>query len=168
MHDALLFLKNNLTDHFGIYFIPLYILGGRPAAILSAQLLGLKIFLLIPVVVLLDTLQIPFFFHLYGAISNKFLMRTVQERGSKKEARLRNTKFFRWVKLMGTPGVVVITMLPLKGCGMWSGVLLSKILGLSKKTGYFLLIIGSIVGCMIVFGLGEAALELGSYVMNRR
>ena len=70
MHDTLLFLKNNLSDHFGLYFIPLYILGGRPAAILSAQLLGLKIAILLPVVVLLDTLQVPFFFHLYGTISS--------------------------------------------------------------------------------------------------
>lgn len=162
MHDILLFLKNNLADHFGIYFIPLYILGGRPAAILSAQLLGLNIILLLPVVVFLDSLQIPFFFYLYDTISNKFLMRTFQKRGSKKEKHLRNTKFFRWVKLMGTPGVVVITMLPLKGCGMWSGVLLSKMLGLPKTTGYSLLIIGSIVGCMIVLGIGEAILELGT------
>lgn len=167
MHDALLFLKNNLTDYFGLYFVPLYILGGRPAAIISAQLLGLKIVLLLPVVVLLDTLQIPFFFYLYGTISNKLLVQTFQERGSKKETRLRNTTFFRWVKLMGTPGVVVITMLPLKGCGMWSGVLLSKILGLSKKTGYSLLIIGSIVGCAIVLGIGEAVLEFGSIFMGK-
>ena len=162
MSDTLIFLKNNLADHFGIYFIPLYILGGRPAAILSAQLLGLKIFLLLPVVVLMDTLQIPFFYHLYGTISNKLIIRSLQEKGSKKEERLRNSKFFKWVRLMGTPGVVVITMLPLKGCGMWSGVLLSKLLGLSRKTGYVLLIGGSIVGCIIVFGIGEAVLELGS------
>ena len=166
MSDTLIFLKNNLADHFGIYFIPLYILGGRPAAILSAQLLGLKIFLLLPVVVLMDTLQIPFFYHLYGTISNKLLMRSFLEKGSKKEERLRNSKFFQWVQLMGTPGVVVITMLPLKGCGMWSGVLLSKLLGLSRKAGYLLLISGSIVGCIIVFGIGEAVLELGSLFIN--
>ena len=166
MSDTLIFLKNNLADHFGFYFIPLYILGGRPAAILSAQLLGLKIFLLLPVVVLLDTLQIPFFYHLYGTISNKLLMRSFQEKGSKKVERLRNSKFFGWVQLMGTPGVVVITMLPLKGCGMWSGVLLSKLLGLSRKTGYLLLISGSIVGCVIVFGIGGAVLELGSLFMS--
>lgn len=166
MHDTLLFLKNNLADHFGIYFIPLYILGGRPAAILSAQLLGLKIILLLPVVVLLDTLQIPVFFHLYDTISDKLFVRIFKDRGLKKEARFRDARLFRWIQLMGTPGVVVITMLPLKGCGMWSGVLLSKILALPKKTGYFLLIFGSIVGCLIILIFGEAILGLGALFMG--
>jgi uncharacterized membrane protein len=164
MHDTLLFLKNNLADHFGIYFLPLYIIGGRPAAILSAQLLGLKMVLLLPVVVLLDTLQIPFFFHLYGVVSDKLYVRFFKDRGLKKEARLRNSKFFRWVKFMGTPGVVVITMLPLKGCGMWSGVLLSKLLGLSKKTGYLLLVFGSIAGCLLILLAGKAILGFGALV----
>jgi len=167
MHDTLLFLKNNLADHFGIYFIPLYILGGRPAAILSAQLLGLNIILLLPVVVLLDTLQIPIFFHLYDIISDKLLVRIFKDRGFKKEARIRDARFFRWIQLLGTPGVVVITMLPLKGCGMWSGVLLSKILELPKKTGYFLLVFGSIVGCLIILIFGEAVLSLGALFMGQ-
>ena len=59
MLDGVIFLKNNLADHFVIYFIPLYILGRRPVAILSAQFLGFGIPLLLPVVVMLDTLQIP-------------------------------------------------------------------------------------------------------------
>ncbi len=59
MLDGVIFLKNNLADHFVIYFIPLYILGRRPVAILSAQFLGFGILLLLPVVVMLDTLQIP-------------------------------------------------------------------------------------------------------------
>jgi uncharacterized membrane protein len=68
---------------------------------------------------------------------------------------------------MGTPGVLVITMLPLKGCGMWSGVLLSKILGLSKKTGYSLLISGSILGCLLVLIVGEAVLEFGALFLGK-
>ena len=66
MGDLILFLKNNLAEHFVIYFIPLYYLGGRPIALISAQLLGQKITLLFPVGVLLDTLQIPLFYYLYG------------------------------------------------------------------------------------------------------
>jgi len=166
MLNAITFFKNNLADHFIIYFIPLYILGGRPVAIISAQLLGFKILLILPVVVLLDTLQIPFFFHLYGTISNRLFVQKLQERRKQKEKRLRNSKFFHWVQLFGTPGVVVVTMLPLKGCGMWSGVLLSKMLGLPKKTAYLLLITGSVLGCVIVFVLGEAVLQFGTLFLN--
>ena len=62
MMDLVIFLKNNLAEHFVIYFIPLYIVGGRPVAILSAQFLGYKASFLLPEVVLLDTLQIPLFY----------------------------------------------------------------------------------------------------------
>ena len=69
MLDTVIFLKNNLADHFVIYFIPLYVLGGRPVALLSAQFLGFRITFLLPVVVMLDTLQIPLFYYVFGTIS---------------------------------------------------------------------------------------------------
>ena len=167
MLDAILFLKNNLADHFVLYFIPLYILGGRPAAILTAQFLGFRITLLLPVVVMLDTLQIPLFYYLFGTISKGSFMRKLYERTTKKEERLRRSRLFRWIQLMGTPGVVAITMLPLKGCGMWSGVLLSELLRLPKQISYALLIVGSILGCIFLFGVGEAILQLKDLFVNR-
>ncbi len=167
MSEAIIFLKNNLVDHFVIYFIPLYILGGRPVAILSAQFLGFKISFLLPVVVMLDTLQIPLFYYLFGTISQGLFIRKLHERSIKKEKRLHKSRFFRWIQLMGTPGVVAITMLPLKGCGMWSGVLLSKLLGLPKQIIYPLLIAGSILGCILIFGVGEAILQIKDLFVNR-
>jgi len=167
MSEAIVFLKNNLVDHFVIYFIPLYILGGRPVAILSAQFLGFKISFLLPVVVMLDTLQIPLFYYLFGTISQGLFIRKLHERSIKKEKRLHKSRFFRWIQLMGTPGVVAITMLPLKGCGMWSGVLLSKLLGLPKQIIYPLLIAGSILGCILIFGVGEAILQIKDLFVNR-
>jgi len=55
--------------------------------------------------------------------------------------------------------VITITMLPLKGCGMWSGVFLSKILKLRKVMSYPLLITGSVLGCLLILGVGEAILK---------
>jgi uncharacterized membrane protein len=167
MLDAVIFLKNNLADHFAIYFIPLYILGGRPVALLSAQFLGVRIAFLLPVVVMLDTLQIPFFYYLYDTIYKGSFMRRLHERTAKKEERLRKSRLFRWIQLMGTPGVVAITMLPLKGCGMWSGVLLTTLLRLPKKISYSLLIVGSILGCILIFGVGEAVLQLKDLFVNK-
>ena len=164
--DLVIFLKNNLAEHFVIYFIPLYIVGGRPVAILSAQFLGYKASFLLPVVVLLDTLQIPLFYHLYGTISDSLLARKLSERTIKRGNNLSKSKLFRWLQVMGAPGVVAITMLPIKGCGMWSGVLLSKLLKFSKPTGYPLLIGGSILGCAFLLGLGEGILKLWTLFMN--
>jgi len=167
MLDTIIFLKNNLDDNFVFYFIPLYILGGRPAAILSAQFLGRKIFFLLPVVVMLDTLQIPIFYHLYNALSNRLVVQKFYKRSEKRRLRLTQSRFFRWLQLLGKPGVVVISMLPLKGCGMWSGVLLSKLLKLHKKTSYSLMIAGSLLGCLLLLGAGEAILGTVTFFINK-
>ena len=159
MSELILFLKNNLTDHFVIYFIPLYYLGGRPIALISAQLLGHKISFLLPVAVLLDTLQIPIFFHLYGTISNSTFFRKLSAKREQKEAKRQKSRLFQWVQALGVPGVIVITTLPLKGCGILSGFILSKLLQLPKAKVYLLLILGSILGCGILFGLGGILLK---------
>jgi len=160
MMDAIIYLKNNLADNFVLYFIPLYVLGGRPAAILSAQFLGRKIFFLLPVVVMLDTLQIPLFYYLYDMVSKQSFWHKFYKKSQIKEERLQQSKLFRRLQLLGTPGVLAITMLPLKGCGMWSGVLLSKLLKLPKQTSYPLMIAGSLLGCVLLLGVGEAILQL--------
>jgi uncharacterized membrane protein len=159
MTELILFLKDNLAEHFVICFIPLYYLGGRPIALISAQLIGHKISFLLPVAVLLDTLQIPIFYHLYGSISNSAMIRKLSARRKQKEAKRQKTRLFQWVQAWGVPGVIVITILPLKGCGMLSGFILSKLLQLPKTRVYLLLILGSIVGCSILFGLGEIILK---------
>ena len=166
MMDLVLFLKNNLADHFVIYFIPLYIVGGRPIAILSAQFLGYRVSFLLPVVVMLDTLQIPLFYYLYDTISDSLLVQKFSKKTIRKEKSLRESKLFHWMRVMGAPGVVVITMLPLKGCGMWSGVLLSKLLKFSRPTSYPLLIGGSILGSALLLGLGEGILKLWALLMS--
>jgi uncharacterized membrane protein len=159
MSELILFFKDNLGEHFVIYFIPLYYLGGRPIALISAQLLGHKISFLLPVAVLLDTLQIPIFYHLYGSISNSTFIRKLSARRKQKQTQRQKTRLFQWVQALGIPGVIIITILPLKGCGMLSGFILSKLLQIPKTKVYLLLILGSIIGCGILFGLGRLIQE---------
>ncbi len=166
MTEIVLYLKNNLADNFVLYFIPLYVVGGRPVAVLSAQLLGYTALFIVPVVVMLDTLQIPMFYYLYRALSERPLVRKLSERTKKKERKLHESRFFRWMQVMGAPGVVAITLLPMKGCGMWSGVLLSKLLKYPKPYSYFLLILGSALGCAVLLGIGECVMKLWGLVVG--
>jgi len=165
MLDMVMFLKNNLAEHFVLYFIPLYILGGRPVSIISAQLLGFDIYFLLPVVVMLDTLQIPFFYVLFTALAKSAFIGKLYEKAKKRQARINSSRVFNWMRIMGIPGVVTVTMLPLKGCGMLSGFLLSRVFGLSKIKVYPLLIAGSILGCLLVFLAGEGILKFGSLMI---
>ena len=164
--ELLAFLKHNLAEHFVIYFIPFYILGGRPAAVLSAQLLGYQISFIVVVVVLLDTLQIPMFYYLFSALGNSSLMRRFRKKSARLTSAFQESKLLRWLQLTGAPGVVMVTMLPLKGCGMLSGVLLARLLQLSKPMSYFLLVTGSLLGCILLLGVGEAILELWIRLVN--
>ena len=166
MSDILLFLKNNLAEHFVVYFIPLYYLGGRPVALISAQLLGHQTTFLLSVAVLLDTIQIPFFYHLYGSIFKSSLMQKIHQKGREKEALKKGNNFFRWMQTLGSPGVAVITMLPLKGCGMLSGFILAKLLRLSKPRVYGLLVAGSFIGCALVLGIGEIIVKGWAYLFH--
>ena len=163
MTEFIIFLKDNLAEHFVIVFIPLYYLGGRPIALISAQLLGHKISFLLPVAVMLDTLQIPLFYHLYDSISKRPFIRRLADKGKLKEARQKKSTLFQWLQNLGMPGIIIITMLPLKGCGVLSGFILSRLLLMSKTMAYVLLIIGSILGCLVLFGLGELILESWNY-----
>jgi uncharacterized membrane protein len=163
MTEFIIFLKDNLAEHFVIYFIPLYYLGGRPIALISAQLLGHKISFLLPVAVMLDTLQIPLFYHLYDSISKRPFMQKLADKGKLKEAHQKKSRMFQWLQNLGMPGIIIITMLPLKGCGVLSGFILSRLLLMTKTMAYTLLIIGSMLGCLILFGMGELILEGWNY-----
>ncbi len=160
MVDLIVYLKQNLSEHFFLYFVPLYIVGGRPVAIISAQMLGFGAAFLLPVVVLMDTLQVPLFFLVFDTVSNRPFVKKMRERWQQKEKKLTETKFFQRMQVAGIPGVLAITILPLKGCGMLSGFILSRILRLTKPVSYIFLIAGSIIGCVLLLGAGEGLLRL--------
>ncbi len=167
MTELILYLKNNLAEHFVIFFIPLYYLGGRPIALISAQLLGHKISFLLPVAVMLDTLQIPLFYHLYDSISKRPFMQKLTDKSKLKETRQKKTRIFQWLQNLGMFGIIIIAMLPFKGCGILSGFILSRLLLMNKTRAYALLIIGSILGCLILFGLGEMVLQIWHYLTRK-
>lgn len=160
MSETVLFLKTHLADHFAIYFVFLYTFGGRPVAIVAALAVGISLFSLIPFVVALDTIQIPIFYYLYQTVSKRSFIRKLSMRSKRRIVRLQRSGLARRLAYLGPPGVVAITMLPLKGCGMWSGVLLSRILKIPIPKSYTLLVTGSLLGCLLVAGVGEALLQL--------
>ena len=63
------------------------------------------------------------------------------------------------MKTLGGVGVVLLTMLPVKGGGMWSGVFLAHITGMRKKISYPLLAVGSLLGSLMFLGLGDALIR---------
>jgi uncharacterized membrane protein len=137
------------------YFFGLYVLGGRTAAILSAQWLGQNLLFFLPLIVLLDGLQIPLFYRLYeGAVRFPGLSRLNRWLTQKGAGRQQSWAWRAWSAWKGL-GVFLITVMPVKGGGMWSGVLMAFSLKIPKKISYLILITGSLAGCFLLLGLGE-------------
>jgi len=61
-----------------------------------------------------------------------------------------HSRILRQAQKWGDLGVLVITTLPFFGGGIWSGVLLARLLPISTRRRLFLLMAGSLSGCIFV------------------
>ena len=160
MGNSVVWLQQHIHEHSILYFIALYIVGGRPVAIVTASLFGLNLLLLFPLVVFMDTLQVPCFYYLYEHTFTSDRLQRLSGSFQRKGKVAKERPFFRRLQAFGHVGVLLLTMLPMKGGGMWSGVFLAHIIGVPKKKSYTLLISGSIVGSLMFVGVGDGLLRV--------
>ena len=160
MGNSVVWLQQHLYEHSLLYFIALYIVGGRPVAIVTASLFGLNLLLLFPLVVFMDTLQVPCFYYLYEHTFTSERLQRLSGYFQRKGKVAKERRFFQRLQAFGHVGVLLLTMLPVKGGGMWSGVFLAHIIGVPKKKSYTLLISGSILGSLMFVGVGDGLLRV--------
>ena len=159
MGDSVVWLQQHLHEHSLLYFIALYTVGGRPVAILTASLLRLNLLLFFPLVVFMDTVQIPCFYYLYEHTFTSARLQRLSGYFQRKGKVAKERRFFQRLQAFGDVGVLMLTMLPMKGGGMWSGVFLAHIIGVPKKKSYTLLMSGSILGSLMFVGVGDGLLR---------
>jgi uncharacterized membrane protein len=159
MGDSVVWLQQHLHEHSLLYFIALYTVGGRPVAILTASLFRLNLLLFFPLVVFMDTLQVPCFYYLYEHTFTSARLQRLSGYFQRKGKVAKERRFFQKLQAYGHVGVLLLTMLPIKGGGMWSGVFLAHIIGVPKKKSYTLLMSGSILGSLMFVGVGDGLLR---------
>jgi len=159
MGDSVVWLQQHLHEHSLLYFIALYTVGGRPVAILTASLFRLNLLLFFPLVVFMDTVQVPCFYYLYEHTFTSERLQRLSGYFQRKGKVARKRSFFQRLQAFGHVGVLLLTMLPMKGGGMWSGVFLAHIIGVPKKKSYTLLMSGSILGSLMFVGVGDGLLR---------
>ena len=159
MGDSVVWLQQHLHEHSLLYFIALYTVGGRPVAILTASLFRLNLLLFFPLVVFMDTVQVPCFYYLYEHTFTSARLQRLSGYFQRKGKVAKERRFFQKLQAYGHVGVLLLTMLPLKGGGMWSGVFLAHIIGVPKKKSYTLLMSGSILGSLMFVGVGDGLLR---------
>ena len=159
MGDSVVWLQQHLHEHSLLYFIALYTVGGRPVAILTASLFRLNLLLFFPLVVFMDTVQVPCFYYLYEHTFTSARLQRLSGYFQRKGKVAKERRVFQRLQAYGHVGVLLLTMLPMKGGGMWSGVFLAHIIGAPKKKSYTLLMSGSILGSLMFVGVGDGLLR---------
>ena len=159
MGDSVVWLQQHLHEHSLLYFIALYTVGGRPVAILTASLFRLNLLLFFPLVIFMDTVQIPCFYYLYEHTFTSARLQRLSGYFQRKGKVAKERRFFQRLQAFGHVGVLLLTMLPMKGGGMWSGVFLAHIIGVPKKKSYALLMSGSVLGSLMFVGVGDGLLR---------
>jgi len=110
-----------------------------------------NLWVVLPFILLLDAIQIPFYFYLYnmGTTSIRPLARFKAKLIAKSEKGAAG-KLLGWARRYGVVGVFLVAALPFFGGGVWTGVLLAYVLGLKKIVSYSALLLGCLVGITIL------------------
>ncbi|MBU4128546.1 small multi-drug export protein [bacterium] len=149
-------LKEVFYNHPYWVFAILHMTLGRGVSIVYGVLRGMNVLYFLPLGVFFDMFQVwPLYFLYETAESRMPLIRKLKEKMSKRENKFLHSKIFKGVKSLGHLGVAVVALLPVKGCGMWSSILLAHILKIKRPRAYLLFFIGSIIGCLLWFAIGD-------------
>ncbi len=76
------------------------------------------------------------------------------------QGRMREKRLIRWITSLGNLGIVLISALPIKGFGIHSGSVFCFLIGKRRLHGTLLLMTGSVLGILIVFGLTTGVLQI--------
>lgn len=116
------------------------------------------------ILVIIELVQIPLFFHFYSYIAGFFkkiqgvLFRKkrppVEAEEEPPAADGGRGFFISRLKGHGIWGIFILSVLPLKGCGVWSGILVGKTCGIEKKRLYAVVGSGVVLGIAALMGFG--------------
>lgn len=151
-------LQDLLQSHPVGTFILLHSLGGRKAAIIGARLADFNLIYFLPLAVFLDMLQVPFFFYLYSMGGRRVgWLGRLRQWFYRKEEQWKGSSWGQTILKKKGWGVFLITAMPIRGGGMWTGVFFSYLLSLKRKESLMVLFAGSLTGCLFLAGLAEVA-----------
>jgi uncharacterized membrane protein len=140
------------------------ILANRILAIVIGLWFQVPVTLLLGLLLLIDIIQIPFYYRLYEHGSsllervpavNKFLRRdwSVSSLG-------------QWAKPLGGFGVMMVAAMPTFGGGMWSATFIAYGLGLKRRAGYAWMILGSALSYFTLYWILDMLVRTCRYFIH--
>jgi uncharacterized membrane protein len=143
-----------------LIFTALHFTCGRTVSMVYAILNHLPLPYYIPLALVYDLGQIPVYGFILEHSSEKLPFRWARKQVERMQKRMQEKSFYRWISSMGTVGIILISALPIKGFGILSGTVFSFIIGKRRFEGSLLLMVGSLLGIAIVFGLTTGAIQI--------
>ena len=157
-------------DYYVVALFILYVTVGRVSLTVAVLFSLGSLPACITIVLGLEFLQIPLLYNFYSAINRFFqklkkkLFRKKNEETPAEEGEVKEGFFVRKFRKYGNGGIFALASLPLKGCGVWSSLLLGRGLNVGKTKLYFIVMTGATVGTlsMVLFGFlfNKTALSL--------
>jgi uncharacterized membrane protein len=134
------------------------LIGNRIVALLVGFWLKLPTAWLLFVLIMIDAVQIPFYYWLYsqGAKELERLPKLMHRFFHK----VSQTPLARWLYTSGKWRVMLISALPAFGGGIWTATLVAYNTGLPRRSGALWVLMGSALSYLLLWSLGEGALRL--------
>ncbi len=148
-----------LLINYSVLIVTQFILG-KKGAFLYALLFKMNLFIVSTVIILGDLVLMVVINKLFQTTVNRVFPFTIlQHKAANVEQKLKESNLADKIAKIGKAGTLIITAIPFAG-GVWSGVALSKILQLENKQTFWLVGLGSVIGCLIFLLAAEGFINL--------
>lgn len=138
----------NVIINYSILIVTQFLLG-KKGSFVYALLFNMNLYIVSIVIIISDIILMFLVGGLFKiTVKHVFPFTLLQRNAKTRESRIKESKLTAKVLKFGRLGPMIITAIPFSG-GVWSGILVSKILKLSNKETYWQVSVGSVIGCLI-------------------
>src|SRR5262249_30873657 len=126
--------------------------------------LRIPLALLFGLVIFIDVVQIPFYYHLYEQGSDFLEKSTMFRKWMKRD--WSSWAFGKLAMRLGGLGVLFVAALPTFGGGMWSATFIAYGLGLQRRAGYAWMILGSVLSYATLYWVLDTLIRTLRYFIQ--
>jgi len=138
-----------------IALVGIYIASGRKGAVP----IGIALFgswrLVLVYLLIIELVQIPIFYFLLGPVASRLSwIQRLKHRYARQKTKIMQGKFFQYARAYGAWGVFLVVAAPAFTGGVLGGILLAKLLGLSRRKSIMAILCGILVCNLgLIFGV---------------
>jgi uncharacterized membrane protein len=152
-----IFLKI-FIDYSGLIFTQLTL--GKKGSFVFAIFFDMDLYIVSLVIITTDIMLMFFVERLFHVTSKHvFPFTLLQRKAERLEQKIKQSHFAEKIIKVGRVSTIILTATPFAG-GVWSGLILARILQINTKEAYWMVSIGTVIGCLIFLLAAEGIINL--------